>query len=55
LRSRLDERASRARPPADRAGAATRDRIALAAAELMYVTGVHATTLDDIRAATSVS
>src|SRR6201995_4006873 len=36
-------------------GAATRDRIVTAAADLMYVRGVHATTLDDIRAATGVS
>jgi AcrR family transcriptional regulator len=36
-------------------GAATRDRIVAAAADLMYVRGVHATTLDDIRAATGVS
>src|SRR6201995_1787264 len=36
-------------------GAATRDRIVGAAADLMYVKGVHATTLDDIRAATGVS
>src|ERR1700750_463447 len=36
-------------------GAATRDRIVHAAADLMYVKGVHATTLDDIRAATGTS
>jgi AcrR family transcriptional regulator len=36
-------------------GAATRDRIVAAAADLMYVRGVHVTTLDDIRAATGVS
>lgn len=36
-------------------GAATRDRITAAAADLMYVKGVHATTLDDVRAATGVS
>src|ERR1700748_3117176 len=36
-------------------GAETRDRIVHAAADLMYVKGVHATTLDDIRAATGVS
>jgi len=36
-------------------GAATRDRIVQAAADLMYVKGVHATTLDDIRAATGTS
>jgi AcrR family transcriptional regulator len=36
-------------------GAATRDRIVRAAADLMYVKGVHATTLDDIRAATGTS
>jgi AcrR family transcriptional regulator len=36
-------------------GAATRDRIAHAAADLMYVKGVHATTLDDVRAATGTS
>jgi TetR/AcrR family transcriptional regulator, transcriptional repressor for nem operon len=36
-------------------GAATRDRIAAAAADLMYVKGVHATTLDDVRAATGTS
>jgi TetR/AcrR family transcriptional repressor of nem operon len=36
-------------------GAATRDRIVQAAADLMYVKGVSATTLDDIRAATGTS
>lgn len=36
-------------------GAQTRDRIAAAAAELMYVRGVNATTLDDVRAATGTS
>ena len=36
-------------------GAATRDRIVAAAADLMYVKGVHATTLDDVRAATGTS
>jgi TetR/AcrR family transcriptional repressor of nem operon len=36
-------------------GAATRDRIVAAAADLMYVNGVNATTLDDIRAATETS
>jgi TetR/AcrR family transcriptional regulator, transcriptional repressor for nem operon len=36
-------------------GAATRDRIVQAAAELMYVRGVNATTLDDVRAATGTS
>jgi len=36
-------------------GAVTRDRIVDAAAELMYVKGVHATTLDDIRAAATAS
>jgi TetR/AcrR family transcriptional regulator, transcriptional repressor for nem operon len=36
-------------------GAATRDRIVQAAADLMYVKGVHATTLDDVRAATGTS
>jgi AcrR family transcriptional regulator len=36
-------------------GAVTRDRIVDAAAELMYVRGVHATTLDDIRAAAGAS
>jgi AcrR family transcriptional regulator len=36
-------------------GAATRDRIVHAAAGLMYVKGVHATTLDDVRAATGTS
>jgi len=36
-------------------GAATRDRIVAAAADLMYVKGVHATTLDDIRTATGTS
>jgi TetR/AcrR family transcriptional regulator, transcriptional repressor for nem operon len=36
-------------------GAATRDRIVHAAAELMYVNGVNATTLDDVRAATGTS
>jgi AcrR family transcriptional regulator len=36
-------------------GAATRDRIVHATADLMYVKGVHATTLDDVRAATGTS
>lgn len=36
-------------------GAATRDRIVQAAADLMYVKGVNATTLDDIRAVTGTS
>jgi TetR/AcrR family transcriptional repressor of nem operon len=36
-------------------GAATRDRIVHAAADLMYVKGVSATTLDDIREATGTS
>lgn len=36
-------------------GAATRDRIVQAAADLIYVKGVHATTLDDVRAATGTS
>lgn len=36
-------------------GAATRDRIVHAAADLMYVKGVNATTLDDIREATGTS
>ena len=36
-------------------GAATRDRIVHAAAGLMYVKGVNATTLDDVRAATGTS
>jgi TetR/AcrR family transcriptional repressor of nem operon len=36
-------------------GTATRDRIVQAAAELMYVRGVNATTLDDVRAATGTS
>lgn len=36
-------------------GAATRDRIVAAAADLMYVQGVHATTLDDVRTATGTS
>ena len=36
-------------------GATTRDRIVQAAADLMYVKGVHATTLDDVRAATGTS
>ena len=36
-------------------GAVTRDRIVQAAADLMYVKGVHATTLDDIRAAAGAS
>jgi AcrR family transcriptional regulator len=34
---------------------ATRDRIVQAAADLMYYKGVHATTLDDVRAATGTS
>ena len=38
-----------------RRGAATRDRIVSGAAALMYVKGVHATTLDDIRASTGTS
>jgi TetR/AcrR family transcriptional regulator, transcriptional repressor for nem operon len=36
-------------------GAATRDRIVQAAADLMYVKGVNATTLDDVIAASSTS
>jgi TetR/AcrR family transcriptional repressor of nem operon len=36
-------------------GAATRDRILRAAADLMYVRGVNATTLDDVRAASGTS
>jgi AcrR family transcriptional regulator len=36
-------------------GAATRDRIVRAAADLMFVKGVHTTTLDDVRAATGTS
>lgn len=36
-------------------GAATRARIVAAAADLMYVKGVHATTLDDVRAASNTS
>src|SRR5215469_10928120 len=36
-------------------GAATRDRIVHAAADLMYIKGVHATTLDDVRATTGTS
>ncbi|MCT2587767.1 TetR/AcrR family transcriptional regulator [Actinophytocola gossypii] len=36
-------------------GAATRARIVTAAAELMYVKGVNATTLDDVRAASNTS
>ncbi|HEY0936710.1 MAG TPA: TetR/AcrR family transcriptional regulator [Trebonia sp.] len=48
-----------AAPPGDRRltarGAATRDRIVRAAADLMYVKGVNATTLDDVRAATGTS
>lgn len=36
-------------------GAATRDRIIAAAADLMYVRGVNAVTLDDVREATATS
>jgi TetR/AcrR family transcriptional regulator, transcriptional repressor for nem operon len=36
-------------------GAATRDRIIAAAADLIYVRGVNAVTLDDVRAATGTS
>jgi TetR/AcrR family transcriptional repressor of nem operon len=36
-------------------GAVTRDHIVHAAADLMYLRGVHATTLDDVRAATGTS
>jgi AcrR family transcriptional regulator len=36
-------------------GAATRERIVAAAADLMYVKGVNATTLDDVRAAAGAS
>src|ERR1700759_3851052 len=36
-------------------GAETRDRIVHAAADLMYVKGVNATTLDDVRAASGTS
>ena len=50
----LQEAAPQDRPLTAR-GAATRDRIVQAAADLMYVKGVHATTLDDIRAATGTS
>jgi AcrR family transcriptional regulator len=49
----------RAEPPREipltARGAVTRDRIVHAAADLMYVKGVHATTLDDVRAATGTS
>jgi AcrR family transcriptional regulator len=41
--------------PLSARGAATRDRIVRAAADLMYVKGVHATTLDDVREATGTS
>jgi AcrR family transcriptional regulator len=50
-----EARGSRPGPPLTARGAATRDRIVRAAADLMYVKGVHATTLDDIRAATATS
>jgi TetR/AcrR family transcriptional regulator, transcriptional repressor for nem operon len=36
-------------------GAATRDRIVSSAADLMYIRGVNAVTLDDVRAATGTS
>lgn len=50
------ERASQVREiPLTARGAATRDRIVHGAADLMYVKGVNATTLDDIREATGTS
>lgn len=45
------QRVRRLRP----AGVATRDRILTAAADLMYVKGVNATTLDDVRAMSGTS
>ena len=41
--------------PATRRGAATRDRIVEAAAELVFLRGVSGTSLDDVRAATGTS
>jgi TetR/AcrR family transcriptional regulator, transcriptional repressor for nem operon len=43
------------RPKLTSRGAATRNRIVLAAAELMHVQGVAATTIDDVLAASSTS
>ena len=50
-----DPEASPQDRPLTARGAATRDRIVQAAADLMYVKGVHPTTLDEIRAATGTS
>src|ERR1700749_3781576 len=50
-----DQAAPAREVPLTARGAATRDRIAAAAGDLMYVRGVHATTLDDVRAATGTS
>src|ERR1700761_797456 len=50
------ERAAQVREiPLTARGAATRDRIVHGAADLMYVKGVNATTLDDVREATGTS
>ncbi len=43
------------RPKLTSRGAATRNRIVLAAAELMHVQGVAATTIDDVLAASATS
>jgi TetR/AcrR family transcriptional regulator, transcriptional repressor for nem operon len=54
----MSESEAAASPPPRRLtarGAATRDRIVRVTADLMYHKGVHATTLDDIRAATGTS
>jgi AcrR family transcriptional regulator len=53
--AKQEEEASRQDRRLTTRGAATRDRIVQAATDLMYVKGVHATTLDDIRAATGTS
>ena len=42
------------RPKLTSRGAATRNRIVLAAAELMHVQGVAATTIDDVLAASAI-
>jgi TetR/AcrR family transcriptional regulator, transcriptional repressor for nem operon len=44
-----------ARPKLTARGAATRNRIVLAAAELMHIKGVAATTIDDVLAASATS
>jgi TetR/AcrR family transcriptional repressor of nem operon len=50
-----DAKESEQQPRLTARGAATRDRLVEAAAQLFYVRGVHATTLDDVRLATGTS